>query len=417
MDDSLTMPLQIGLAVALILSFFASFLSAKTWKVGQIVLVFFIFLASGAFMFMTAAALKIQQSHGERANNLLAQIDMEQKTQRVLLEGRDALGVDEAILANLEKDNEAYVEGLRNLEVELHNALIGRGRVWSNVVGGAPGADGTVSITVESPTPHAMNAKSVVYVFEEGSLEEGAHYLGEFAVTGTGEGAATLTPAITFSPAAMDRLNNSNSTWIIYEKMPADTHDLFAELDENELRALLPERSVDEYLKDGKAASPDDPESRVVSRKIDGEAQSFYQRRLRDYETHFHELQLQFFVLQNLVEQKERDNALLEQTVAKTNSDIQAREVEVENLKSDLAHVNKDVQVISKHSERVSAVAERLKTSAKTLLAQVQRDGVELGKLQLKALKDIEESDPPAEDPTTTTAIPAKNPVTTLVGP
>ena len=418
MDTSLTMPLQIGLAVALVLSFFASFLSAKTWKVGQIVLVFFVFLASAAFMYLSAAALKIQQSHGQLANRYMDELEVQRKTYDILIDGRDATQADATILASLEQENAAYVEGLRKLEVELHNALVGRGRVWADVAGGAPGADGTVNITVDSPTPHAMNAKSVVYVFEQGSIEEGAKYLGEFAVTGTGEGTATLTPAITLSPAALDRLANSNSAWIIYEKMPADRHDLFAELDEAELRAMLPQASVDEYLKDGKPADQQDPESRVVTRKVDGEEETFYQRRLRDYETHFHELQLQFFVLQNLVEQKERDNALLEQTVAKTNADIQARQVEVNNLTSDLEHVNKDVGVITKHAERVTAVAERLKENASNLLTQVQQQGNELTKLQLQALERIENSDPPAsEDPATTTAVPTATQDTSLVGP
>jgi len=417
MDDSLTMPIQIGLAIALVLSFFASFLSAKTWKIGQIILVFMVFIAAGAFWILSAATLKLQQSHGQLVNKLQAELELENTTKLVLEQGRDAAEGDEAVLAALQRENEAYVAGLRQLEVELHNALLGRGRVWAGVTGGAPAADGTLSITIESPTPHALSTKSVVYVFEEGTLEEGANYLGEFAVTEAGEGTATLAPAITLIPAAQARLENSNKTWILYEQMPTDSHDMFTALGEDELRRLLPERTLSEYLKDGKPADADDPEDRVMTRKMDGEEQKFYQRQLRDYTTYFHELQLQFFMLRNLVEQKQKDNALLQETVAKANTDSQAREVEIANLESDLGHVKKEIEVITQHAQRVTAVAQRVQASAQKLLTQVQQQGRELGQLQLNSLREIEEANPSEEQTGITSTPEIISPASALVGP
>jgi len=401
-----TSAIQIGLGVALLLSFFASFLSAKTWKIGQIILVFMVIIASGGFWILAAAALKIQASHGELKNKLQAQVDAELRTLQVLKEGRGALANDEATLSALQEENAAFTAGLQQLEVELYKATIGRGRVWSGVKPNAPAADGTTTVTIETPTPHGLNPKSVVYVFEEGALSEGAHYLGEFAVADAGEGMATLTPAISLTPEAQERLSGSSKDWIIYELMPVDSHDIFTALPEDELRGLLPEKTVEEYLKDGKAATADDPAERIVSLKVDGEEQQLYQRRLRDYAAHFHELQLQFFVLQNLVEQKEKDNLLLEQTAAKTESDIKVRQVEAANLTSDLTHFQKEVEIVKQHLEKVTTTAARMQTSAKTLLAEVGKQGIELGKLQLQALESIEKENPPtADDAATTTSL------------
>jgi hypothetical protein len=415
-----TSAIQIGLGVAVLLSFFASFLSAKTWKIGQVLLVFMVIVAAGFFWYLSAAALKIQASHGALKNKLEEQVAAELKTLQVLREGRSAAAGDEAVLAALQAENEAYTAGLRQLKVELHNATYGRGRVWTEVKPNAPAADGTTTVAIEEPTPHGLHPQSVVYVFEQGSLAEGAHYLGEFAVTEVGEGVATLAPAITLTPAEQERLNNSNANWIIYEQMPIDSHDTFAALSEDELRGLLPERSVSEYLKDGQPAGADDPAERVLSRKVEGEQQQFYQRRLRDYAAHFHELQLQFFVLQNLIEQKEKDNALLEQTVAKTNADIKVREVEVANLTSDLAHFQKEVAIVKDHLQKVSTVATRIEKMAKTLLVEVRQRGTELGQLQLHALEQVEKNSPaPPEidDTSNTTLLDSVGPTTALVGP
>ena len=413
-----TVAIQIGLAVALLLSFFASFLSAKTWKIGQILLVFMVIVASGFFWYLAAATLKIQHSYGALVNKLEAELATEQKASQVLKDGASAAGKDEAVLAALRQENEAFTAGLRELEVELHNATVGRGRVWTGVRPNAPAADGTTTVAIETPAPHGLHAKSVVYVFEEGTVADGANYLGEFVVTEAGEGVATLTPAISFTPAAQERLNNSNSDWIVYELMPVDRHDIFTVLPADELRALLPERSVEEYLKDGQPAEADDPADLVVTRKVDGEEQQFYQRRLRDYATQFHELQMQFYVLQNLIEQKEKDNLLLEQTVAKTNADIELRKVEADNLASDLKRFQEEVEIVKTHLERVTTVADRLQDMAKTLLADVRRQGLELGQLQLQALERIEQGAPapPSDEPAATTDLGSPAAASTLVG-
>jgi hypothetical protein len=416
-----TSAIQIGLGVALLLSFFASFLSSKTWKIGQVLLVFMIIVASGFFWYLSAAALKIQASHGKRMNDVEAKLVAEQKAIAILHEGRSAAKDGESALAALQAENEAFTVGLRQLEVELHNVTYGRGRVWTNVKPNAPAADGTTTVAIETPAPHGMHAQSVVYVFEQGTVAEGAHYLGEFAVTESAEGVATLTPSISLTPEMQERLTSSNKEWIIYEEMPVDSHDIFAVLPEAELRTLLPESEVEEYLKDGKPAADDAPEDRVVTRKVDGEEQKFYQRQLHDYAPQFHEFQLQFFVLQNLVEQKEKDNLLLEQTVVKTNSDIAVRETEIANLTSDLSHFQKEVVIVKEHLEKVAALADRVKNMAKTLLADVQQQGTELAKLQLSALDEIEKNAPTppesADTSTTPTSLEPANTTNALVGP
>jgi hypothetical protein len=405
-----TSAIQIGLGVAVLLSFFASFLSAKTWKIGQILLVFMLIVSAGFFWFLAAAAMKVQASHGKRMNDLEAKLATEQKILEVLRDGSGSTRNDESVLATLQSENEAFLAGLRQLEVELHNVTYGRGRVWTDVKPNPPAADGTTSVAIEKPTPHGLHPNSIVYVFEQGTVAEGAHYLGEFTVKDAGEGTATLTPAISLTPEMQERLNATSKDWVIYELMPADSHDIFAAVPEAELRTLLPAGAVEEYLQDGKPADAQAPEDQVVTRKVDGEEQKFYQRKLHDYAPQFHELQLQFFVLQNLVEQKEKDNLLLEQTAAKTNADCAIRETEKANLTSDLEHFQKEVVIVKEHLEKVTAIASKVQTMAKTLLAEVQQQGTELGRLQLNALQQIEKNAPapaPAEsaDTNTTTSL------------
>ena len=51
---------------------------------------------------------------------------------------------------------------------------------------------------------------------------------------------------------ATANLMASKGPWMIRELMPVDSHEIFAGKSEEELRAMLPEQVVDNYLNDGK---------------------------------------------------------------------------------------------------------------------------------------------------------------------
>ena len=60
------------------------------------------------------------------------------------------------------------------------------------------------------------------------------------------------------------RLANSRGPWSMYETMPVDQLELFAGLSEEQLEKLLPEASVEEYIRQGTPAGPDDDEWHVI---------------------------------------------------------------------------------------------------------------------------------------------------------
>ena len=127
-------------------------------------------------------------------------------------------------------------------------------------------------------------------------------YLGEFTVSQAAAQQATLLPAQQWGPTdpEVKRLSTSRGPWIMYETMPADRYEVFAGMTEDQLKQLVPEKSLNEYLRHGKDATADDDPHRKLGLDADGvplppdeigkAAKMLYQRRLRDYAVEFDEM-------------------------------------------------------------------------------------------------------------------------------
>ena len=79
-------------------------------------------------------------------------------------------------------------------------------------------------------------------------------YLGEFKVTSVAPDSITMTPTIPLTDEQTAVLEAPQSTWSLVEMMPVDSHEVFEELNEDQLRVLFPEPLVNEYIRDGKEA-------------------------------------------------------------------------------------------------------------------------------------------------------------------
>lgn len=189
-----------------------------------------------------------------------------------------------------DKNLNAYIpakNALRRLSTD-------RGRVWRRVsfirrdnndfsmmlaADALPGANANGDPAGAPVGSESLPAELVIYAFSEELNAEGqplpSQYLGEFTVKSSDNGAVVLSPSMKLTPT-QQQLVGQASSWTLFELLPADTHDAFAEIgsesadeeifghmDEaalNELFAGIPEENgrraavVRNYLRDGTQA-------------------------------------------------------------------------------------------------------------------------------------------------------------------
>ena len=164
--------------------------------------------------------------------------------------------------------------GIRSLRMNLFSELLGRGRVWYGCKHLAIQNPEAINVVVSDPAPHNMEENLVVYVFEYVEKKDAAadagnnmgmgaegpslrpeiettRFLGEFVVTSPVEVGVTISPTMKLDEKTKANLMASKGPWMLRELLPSDSHDIFAGKSEEELRAMLPEKVVAEYLKDG----------------------------------------------------------------------------------------------------------------------------------------------------------------------
>jgi hypothetical protein len=158
--------------------------------------------------------------------------------------------------------------------------------------GAAPPAQAPASLGVE--------ANAVVYAFKEaplGSLPEGLRsvllagsdlaeneayalcrvpvfYLGEFRVAGdpnAAPGTLTLQPSMPLSDSQIQQLQDAESTWVLYEIMPVDSHTIYEGFSIEQLAPMFASETLDpavvqalaqEYARDQQSADANDPPER-----------------------------------------------------------------------------------------------------------------------------------------------------------
>ena len=186
----------------------------------------------------------------------------------------------------------------------------------------------------------------------------------------------TLVAVQEFDDFDRNRITNSRGPWVLHETMPIDRNDLFAGLTEEQLRKLLPEESVEEYIRQGSPAGPDDDEWHVIGfdeegnqvgpENIDKAVKKVYQRRLRDYAVEFAELNRQRVILLANIDAVKTDTERLKSALVSAKKLEAFRQEEIRKLGIDLAGVQKERELIEQH---LTTVQQQL-ANARQLLTQ-----------------------------------------------
>jgi hypothetical protein len=390
----LALVLQIVLALLLIAGLVTFGLSFKRWHWSLVLIVFFIMVSGFAYLVLAAETIRIHRNL--RSN--LARIENE--------------------VERLQRDNRILLH-IVQLTHELQMRTRERGRVWRQISPAGPlNNQGQLEVTIPSPTPHGLPANTVVYAFEAGRPNladpgSGQQYLGEFRVVESGDTGVVLEAVTILDDRTGERLARSQGPWNLYESMPTDRYHTFADMDEAELRQRLPAGVVEEYLRHGQEATPDDDPRNVVGYDENDQRLPFgelanavrreFRRPLTDYALLFSELARQKVVLMARIDAVREDNVKLEESLASAEKLSAFREEQKELMQSDLAGMLQDRRAIEDHLKAIRRQLANARQLVEVLLAENSKWATELAEREA-ALRQLIDRIAPA--PATASLLP-----------
>ncbi len=358
---------QIVLAVILLLALVAVVLSSKNWHWSMVTVVVLILLAGTGALFLGAEVYRVHRNLRAGLPKLEKRVvDAEQRTVDLLK------GVGDQ-------------PGTRELDHQLKIVTRQRGRVWRGVLpAGEVDNQGRVETEIPNPKPHGLAKDTIVFAFETGE-PNGANpadcpqYLGEFRVVETKANGVVLESVLLIDQRTGERLAASQGPWSLYETMPTDKHAIYADLSEEQLRNMLPEASVEEYVRHGTEATADDDQwhvigldendQRVGPEQIDQAVKRLYDRPLRDYAFLFEEYAREKVVALAARAAVIEDNAKLEAALESAKQLAKFREAEKVSLTSDLEGLLKDRTAAEAHRDAVQGQLTKVQQRIDQLLA------------------------------------------------
>ncbi|MCA9103103.1 MAG: hypothetical protein KDA63_18230 [Planctomycetales bacterium] len=282
-----------------------------------------------------------------------------------------------ATVASLKKKQEQLGERLDTLErgseqqpgvVQLrHQAallLADRGRAWYDVTPQQVQAE-TGEVRVGNlATPTGISENLIVYVFQQrGATADGAEqpgaYLGRFQVTDIAEGQVVLVPQPKLRPEQLQRLAASPGPWAMYDLMPRDSHDIFAGMSEEQLKAMLPESSASEFLDDGK---PHDADRHPADRR---DEDGNFVRPLRDYATLFEEMNRMYVIQNDRIASVQADLAAVQQSIEQSR-------VQEEFTRSTIAQLTTELAEAQRRRDAVVAMRDDLDAKLATVRGKIE---------------------------------------------
>jgi hypothetical protein len=452
--------LQIVVLLVILVGLITIIMSIKNWHWAQMVLVLSIFFMAIATLFLGMETYRIHRNIRKAIpakEKQLADLEAENAALRYGAGSNDpaVMRVFNGEPFNGEIPYDPEVEGrMHGLQVwtnRLQNLARARGRVWRNVVPSGfdqrtgrvavtiaptqvaappadpdlaadPAADPAAQPAAAAPQGHGLTVDAIVYAFENGppnpaAPDQGSQYIGEFKVVEANDQGVILEPIQALNQYTGNRLvksiQASNKSWSLYELMPTDKHELFAGLDEAAKRGLLPAATVDEYIRHGTPAQPDDDEFHRAAfdeagpagnRIGDDDAKNDpskvvewrFDRPLRDYSYLFPELARQRVVM-------EADAAALKQQIA----DLQTAHANAKKLEShrtkEKADLERDLKSMQRDLQFITNLLEQIKAQLANARAQVndliQRNAAGAQTLINEALAALQEIDRRAPAP------------------
>jgi len=371
------------IAVALIgvlalVTFVAAYLGSKYWHWGHVLVVVALFFSTVGFTILAADALNKRSTFQERAEKASAELQPLKEIHAALARGtNDSELINRLRSQGVEfEDDVETAPGLGDLRHQLR--LVGRtsGRVWRNAqpLGPLDPQTGQISVGIEFPQPLGITQGAVLFGFEQGPAnssdpDQGRQYLAEFRVVSVAGQQLTLESVLSLDQRQGQRLLQSQGPWLLYEQMPGDRHDLFAEFTDDQLKQLLPASTVDEYLRDGTPWTVDDGQWVKEGRNDRGEivgpddwddsTKFVYRRQLRDYAFIFNDLAKSRVEMLSKRQALVQDNQSLAATLESAKKLGAYRTDEQQKLRSDLAGVQADRKAIETHLANLQRQVQR----------------------------------------------------------
>ena len=411
---------QIGLGVLVLGTLVLAFLASKVWHWAHVLVVVGLVFASIGYALLLTPSMRTRIKFQKQFADADAQYEQKAPLVEALRRGTSNGGMLRALegLGVPLGDEQQEIEGVRTLEEKVRLGTRLRGRLWTDAEpGGVDPQSGEVTVSIENPSPLGIEDGALLVVFEQGppspnAPADGAQYLGEFRVVGLGDQQVTLSPVKEFDQREADRLINSRGPWVLHETMPVDDPSLFTTGEktkvqprsEEELRTLIPDAVVEEYLREGTPWTTDDGDETkqgfdeddlpVGPEDWDRAVTFLYRRQLRDYSASFQELAREKIELLSDIQAIEADNAKLAAALEGAKQLQAYREETGRKLRNDLGGVQRDLQAISDHLAAVARQAEKAEMLlTQTLAANTQLAADLTAAQQAAAGRDLQ-SDP-----------------------
>lgn len=376
------------------------------------VLLGFIFLAALGFWYLSMRTLQTQSYWRGLVEKYEQKVEQTEK-ENANLEEADVAEDDDAAIKELvatDESGEKIRQGIKWQRRELNKLYLSRGRVWRNCGRQQVSPTGGVSVQTDQPTPNGIAPKTVVQVFEESDVQNGGRYLGEFKVENAADQQVVLEPTRKLSAEEIQAIAQSQSPWTIYEKMPTDSNETFAGMDEDTLRQLLPESSIEEYLRDRTPAEPDDPPDRLsVNRDIflppedvaalpaelideaKGDGTEYYFRRLRDYAALMEMYDRKQAELYDSNEATQRDYQLVQGALADAEKQKTFREQEKAELTQDESQIVRERDAVASHQQELQRRTSLIRQEIEQIKQTNKAMAGQLAKIQLSTARQINE--------------------------
>lgn len=412
----MTLVLTILIGVVVLVGLITVIMSVKNWHWAQMLLLLAIFFSAIGTLIL---GLEVYRIHHTIRSKLPAKeqqlADLEEKNEALTKGGSADMArkVFGDVPFNL--DAEGSMPSLSTWTTRLQDVERQRGRVWKGVTpaGIVEAATGRIAVAIPNPKPHGLEQNALVYLFEQGepnaaSPDEGAQYLGQFKVTQVNADGAVLESVLRLDNRTGNRLARSQKPWTIYETMPADSHELFAGVPEEQLRQWFPASTVEEYLRQGQPAEKPGPgpfnpevamydeEGRRLGPDDEGKAVKWlYDRRLRDYDYLFGAAN------RELVELVAERTALAEDAKKLAAAHEIAKQLgalrteEKQGLTSDLEHMKRDRAAIETQLTTVEGLLAKIKQETAAKQAENVKMAGQLKSLQQQRLDELDRQAPP----------------------
>jgi len=353
-----------------------AYFSAKTWRIYQVILVVLILFGTMGFSYLAARTLKTHQTWRSLAQERQQELEKIEKENRELLEG-------------VSGERDQLKLGIKQLKQDLERISLERGGVYYDVapdkIDVSPekvkAGTAAVQVTIESPDPHGIPVKTIVYVFEQTGIDKGGQYLGEFKVTTAPEKSKSLllSPNLPMTERELRRLASSKGPWIFYLMMPIDNPRVFATATDDEKRELLKGASED-YLQE---------------------------RPARDYARFFQDYFVDRELTLGAIEQVNKNLKATEAALAKAQQEETYRKTEAADLKYDLANFKRERQEVAKLLAALQEQYTALRGELRDTYARNKKMAADFATLQLKASDEINRHTLAEQASTADTATPA----------